>query len=160
MSNKLTSRSYILDAVALLQEEVAKVNHLQELIMDTIKWMEWAVKDNIDATPWIKDYELLQWLLKESLAIRRNVTNMLFNSVDTGDHRYWCLFKHALSSYQFATECWYANIEDRDRPVVCKDLYQQLVTVMSLFFWLDEVETCGRCLADKIEEEQKNKSIQ
>jgi hypothetical protein len=80
----------------------------------------------------------------------------LFNAVENWNHQYWCLFKHALWAYQYATECLYANLWN---PwiwnEICVKSYTNLIAIANKFLWWDWIETCWRCLADKFESNKK-----
>ena len=61
----------------------------------------------------------------------------------------WCAAKHAISSYQFATEVWYADMNCNTKRDLCHQAYVTMLAILSRFFGLDSIEKCGRCLSDK-----------
>lgn len=150
-----TSRDTIIDSIEFLSNQIALASHCQELIHNYISEINLEATTDTQKDELIKKIDQQKSILESAIDMRRNFTKKLFNSISGWDHKMRCSFKHAVASYWYSVELRYANMWDFDYEVMCQNAYEQLISVASLFFWLDDIVTCWRCLVDQLKEIDK-----
>jgi len=141
-----TSRMYILDLVEAIINQIQLASHCQELLHFYSAELQ---RTTDDVYWWMMDIQ--QDLLDKAVDMRRVMMEKL--KTENSDEKMWCSLKHALSAYWFMLEVSYANKTDLAYKILAHQAYEQLMKVLSIFMWLDEIVTCGRCLCDQITED-------
>lgn len=129
----MSSRWWILDAIELLANQIAMVSHLHEMISER------RLED--------KDTEELEESLERYISSRRSLMGNLYKKFP-GDKDYRCMFKHAIASYQYATELLEADYSE-ENYLLREDMYWEMVWIASKFFGV-EPTPCWRCLSDEL----------
>lgn len=153
-----TSRWRVIDAVNFIQEQIALASHCQELIHyydNEIANLDAESHDMDPASP--NNPILKRWVQEDLLASiniqRRSMMKMIEESFQW-NHLHRCQLKHAIASYQFATEVLYAQSEGKiwypTFEFIQKKAYENMIGVLSLFTNQEEFVTCGRCLDDML----------
>lgn len=132
-----TSRWWLLDMVNFIADNIAFVSHAQELINANS-----STQDNLESNA-----DLIT-IRDEATEMRRFAMQYIQKELDCDKH-YWCLVKHAIWSYQYATECLYANINDPLLVLLQQKAYENMVATVSKRV-KSEMVTCSRCLEDNI----------
>lgn len=148
----ITSREAALDAIELITNQIALTSHCQELIntysIDYEKEHYQSNKEKI-AVKIDQQFEIMS----KAIDMRRELTNQIKEEFDT-EPKMRCSFKHAVAAYGFATELAYAYKDTDKAPFYQKfqqQSYEQLMKVASLFLWLEEILSCGRCLLEALQ---------
>lgn len=147
----MSSRKPLMDQIEFVTQLIAIVSHSQELIHHYESIVKEASWDDYEkAIQEIKDHESI---LNKSLNLRRDVMRSISEEYAWHDDKVRCSFKHAVASYWYATECLQATREWTTEYEMWKDYqntaYEIMNGIVSKFVWL-EMETCWRCLADKL----------
>lgn len=136
-----TSRLRVLDAVELIANQIAIGSHCQELIN------EYMTDYELEPTEELKQKIINQQnIFAQALSLRRSIMENILQIFEWSDKNQRCLFKHAVASYMFATEC-----KDAATSICREDIqqkaYYQMLQVLSMFLGV-EPQLCGRCLQD------------
>ena len=142
-----TSRMYVLDLVEAIINQIQFASHCQELLH--FYYTEYN-KENNPVFIWLMDIQTD--LLEKSIKLRRDMMEKL--KTDNTDKMMRCSLKHAMATYGFALEVHYANPEDLPYRHLAQQAYEQMIMVLSIFLWVPEIVTCGRCLCDQITEQK------
>jgi len=134
-----------MDALELIANQIALASHLQELISNWLSELETASSELKELK--IKDIAENQVLLENAIKIRRMTMDKLLD--DKSNKDMWCAAKHALWSWMYALEVYYANKEMFE---IAKLATEQMFQVVSKFLW-EEMTTCWRCLFDKLQKD-------
>lgn len=138
-----TSRARLIDAVELIANDIAQASHIQEKInnieQDLELW-EWDEKGLL-----VKKQDLIL-LLSDVVKRRRDTMTTIKEAFPEWDGDFWCSLKHAIASYWYATELYYAN--ENFYPIQ-RSSYETMIEVISSFIWV-EITSCWRCLHDQL----------
>ena len=137
----MTSREYIYDLMEAITNQIQIASHLQELITNDRSDFN-IDKDNKEI---LSRISINAMLLEQSISIRRDMMKKLEQEFSS-DHKYWCLFKHALASRWFSLEVTYAN---NDYVTISQRVSEQMFMIVSQFLWT-KLTNCWRCLLDSI----------
>lgn len=149
-----TSRGWLIDAVNLICEEIALVSHCQELI-NSYKFDMENAESWEEITKIMRKLEDQEDIMHSAINTRRSVMSVIYEEYKW-DHNMRCSLKHAIWAYQFATECLYANPNSWTLKNLQQKCYEDMISILSLFCWIDEMVTCSRCLQDELDA-NKNK---
>lgn len=159
MTNKnFTSRWWIIDAINFIQEQIALASHCQELIHYYDNEIANLEPESHDIDPTSPNNPILKrWVQQDILDSvnhqRRSMMKMIEESFQW-NHLHRCQLKHAIASYQFATEVLYAQPNDgiayKKFEHIQKMAYENMIGVLSLFTNQEEFVTCWRCLDDML----------
>ncbi len=147
--NPKNARPDILDTIELIANQIAICSHFQELInvgRVDIEHEEEAAK----ATEMYEKTQKIEILLFHAVELRRKLMSQLEQEVAV-DHKMWCAVKHAIASYQYATEVMYAHNGKVKYEKNQQEAYEQMIQVLSLWTG-QEMVTCGRCWLDNMTE--------
>lgn len=128
---KQTSRHRILDAVELIGNLIASASHYQELITAVDQSEEKVVQYTEQ--------------LKRVVALRRDIMSQL----EKQDDEVWCLLKHSIAQYTYATELYYANFDSPFFQYAQEECSSLMYETLSQFLGM-EIVKCGRCLNDEL----------
>lgn len=134
----MTSRHYLIDLIELIWNDIALLSHYQELMNSYEKE---------DMTEYQELYEKSIEVLdrrRECMKLLETITNKPVNQ------QYRCIVKHSISSYQFATECLYADINNTKIREIQQRAYETMIENMCKYLWIDEIVSCWRCMTDKL----------
>ena len=135
-------RSYIYDAIALLGSYLAQCSHIKEHIVKLKQDRE--LVENQDETIDIdKQIDTLQWIYNMVISERRRIMDKLEVALQA-EPTYHCMIKHAIESFNYATEVEDATDELWDLTTRATDI---LNAILSLATW-NPIEFCSRCLWD------------
>jgi hypothetical protein len=101
----------------------------------------------------VKYNELREQTLDVVNRRRKSMLLLAEHAINDNWKNYWCIVKHNIASWQYATECLYANPDNPVYIELQQKCYETMIQSISLFLWIDELVVCGRCLSDKL---QKN----
>ncbi len=145
MENKNSSRWRVLDAIELMVNQIAIVSHCQEVINElTIEYN--SVSDPEDVTQVLRDIVTYEEVLTNALESRRDIQKMLMDEF-SGNKKAWCLFKHAVAAYWYATEVKDAT---PDAVRIQQKAYEDMIRIAGIFFWVEVETDCARCLFDQL----------
>jgi len=148
-----TSRWRLLDAVNLMAENIALASHYQELL-NVYRFDVDNAADELQILELNTKIENINTLLSSCIKIRRDIMSEIDRQFQW-DKQIWCAFKHSVWSYQYATECLYANQESLFRKDMQQKCYEDMVSVLWLFCGLKELIACSRCLEDQLLDSNK-----
>ena len=123
-----------LDLIELIWHLIAYASHLQEIIM----WNENVNKNILD-------------LYKNAIEDRRAYMRLLKAKTDKPE--LWCAVKHAIATWQYATEVYQATDmnDDSEEFDLLVNSTSNLASVLSMYLWVEYTE-CLRCLNDKLKD--------
>lgn len=149
-TNPKSARPDILDTIELIANQIALCSHFQELI--NVGRVDIKSEDDADVAKEMFA-KVMQYteLLENAVELRRALMKKLEEEVAI-DNKMWCSVKHAISSYQYATEIYYAHPEDNIYLRFQQNAYEQMIQVLSLWTG-QEMVTCGRCWLDALSEQ-------
>lgn len=154
MENPKNARPDILDTIELIANQIALCSHFQELI-NVLRVDIKSEEDEVKGKEMFEKMNKLVGLLNESVTMRRSLMTQLESEVAV-DHTMWCAVKHAIASYQYATEILYAHPKEVIYQVNQQRAYEQMIQVLSLWTG-QEMVTCGRCWLDALNETNDGK---
>lgn len=140
MIMKQTSRHRILDNIELIGNAIASCSHYQELLNS----------NNVA----FEKKAMYEYLLEQNIKLRRDCMSL----IEKVDENLWCALKHAIGQWQYATELYYADIDN----AILKEIQQRASDIMyetlSQYMGM-EMTTCGRCLNDQLTEKDTTHNI-
>ena len=152
MPENNTQRGPEVDVVELIANLIAAYSHLFELYnenevfikgMQEVGWKEFEKK--LDEMPF------LEQAIADVYRLRKVAMNVLKDLSPTYNHRYRCLVKHTIASYQYACELWDTDRNNSTYQTLVLDCAQLMYKMLSQFMWVD-LATCWRCLHDELED--------
>jgi hypothetical protein len=132
-----TSRNWLIDAVELIWQLLAVNSHWQELINSTDSFVS------------AEEKEVLSSIVSINNAMRRHLMQQIFDTF-SWDHKYWCLLKHAIFSYELSCELLYSDSENKMFIALQQECSDNMYKILSKFIGTDVV-MCWRCLNEIIE---------
>jgi hypothetical protein len=111
--------------------------------MQEIGWEEFDKK--------LGEMPFLDQAIADVYRLRKVAMNVLKDLSPNYNHRYWCLVKHTIASYQYACELWDTDRDNRTYQSLVLDCAQLMYKMLSQFMWVD-LATCWRCLHDELED--------
>jgi hypothetical protein len=124
-----TSRHYLIDLIEMIANDIALVSHYQELLN--------SMKEE-DA----EEYARIFQQSIEAIDRRRDAMLYLQNKFTKNPRKdYWCIVKHSIASYQFATECLNAEPSPEIASLQQKS-YDAMIQNLCVFLGIDEVVFC------------------
>lgn len=149
---KISSRWPTIDVVEMIANLIAMYSHLFELYnenevyiknMQEFWWEEFEEK--LDEMPFLEE------CIDKVYKLRKTAMNVLKDLSPEYNYRYWCLLKHSIASYQYASELWDTDRTNTTYQNLLLDCTQLMYRMLSWYMWVDQA-TCWRCIADSIEE--------
>ena len=111
----MTSRHYLIDLIEMIGNDIALLSHYQELMNSYDK----------------EDMEEYQKLYEKSIEVlnrRRECMKILDAVIEKPvNKQYRCIVKHSISSYQFATECMYADMNNQKLKEIQQRAYETMI---------------------------------
>ena len=129
-----TSRHRLIDTVEYIANNIALASHFQEILNS-------EMDESFDKS-WIEEQR------NKSIEDRRNAMQKIKDEFIWDPHL-WCILKHSIAMYGYATEMLYANKRDTTFIALQQNANDNLFIVLSKFIG-EEVTTCGRCFNDMI----------
>lgn len=151
---KETSRGPELDIVELIANLIASYSHLFELYnanASDIDHYEELWQDELDEK--LEENKFLEEQIDKVYRMRKSAMGILKDLSPDYNYQAHCLLKHAIASYQYASELWDTNRECGKYQDLVLDCAQYMYTMLSFYMWVD-IATCWRCLKDSLEEKQ------
>lgn len=117
----MTSRHYLIDLIELIANDIALLSHYQEL-------MNSYDDENLD------EYNRLFEKSQKVLERRRHSMRILENVIEKQpNNKYRCIVKHSIASYQFASECMYADMTNIELKKIQQSAYEDMIENLCLY---------------------------
>ena len=131
-----TSRDTLLDKVEIIANCIAISSHCIELS----NFYQELWKD--------EDKQFILEIAIEYSNLRRDIMKQILDDYDW-DKNYWCLLKHCVSVYWYASEI-YLSEKNKTNEDMLLSAYSSMISIVCKFCWLKETVTCWRCLTDMV----------
>lgn len=156
-SNTETSRTPVMDVIELVANLIASYSHLFELYNDNevyIKWMQefwWEeFEKKLEEMPFLEKY------IDKVYSLRKAAMSIIKDLSPEYNYKAHCLLKHAIASYQYASELWDTDRDNSKYQALVFDCAQYMYAMLSLYMWVDTA-TCWRCLLDALWDDDVSK---
>lgn len=152
MPESNTQRWPAVDIVELIANLIAAYSHLFELYNDNevfIKWMQEVWWEEFEKK--LEEMPFLEDCISTVYRLRKTAMNVLKDLSPNYNHKYRCLLKHTIASYQYASELWDTDRSNMTYQNLLFDCTQLMYKMLSWYMWVEQA-TCWRCLNDSIEE--------
>ena len=141
---QLNSRNSVFDLVEAIFHEIAFQSHCNENLHDTMNDIE-STSDIWELTKLNENAEEINWLLNDSIQLRRDLMNKLKEQYVT-NMNYWCALKHSIASWWYINECFQT---DTSYARLLKRETDKMISTLAKFLWID-ITNCMRCLWDSL----------
>lgn len=154
-----TSRSFIIDAIEFITNQIWLTSHYQEIIFSLQQEIEeLPVQDSATIAEISLQIDEIEQLLSNSISLRRDMMTEIWSQYPNRKEMR-CAVKHVIANYGYSCELYYANLASPSRSFYRKNMinsYRQMIATVSLWLWLDWIEICWRCMADALESQGWN----
>lgn len=147
-----TQRGPEMDIIDLIANLQAVVSHAYELYNKTDVELK-SDDESIDESQLIIDNQFLHELIYDANHLRKEVTAELKKLSPHYDKEFHCLLKHMVMAYELALELFLNDMASSERYDIAMATTQLMYKVVSKYMWVG-LATCGRCLADELENER------